>query len=51
MSLTIIGEDCQKKDRVGMEVQSLKVIVVEDREEELKKGGTRPATMALTKSG
>ena len=51
MSLAVIGEDCQEKDGVGVEMQSLKVIMAEDREEELKKGGTRPATMALTKSG
>ena len=37
MSLTIVGEDRQKKDGVGMEVQSLKVVVAEDREEELRK--------------
>ena len=38
MSLAIVGEDCQKKDRVGMEMQSLKIIMAEDREEELRKG-------------
>ena len=38
MSLTIVGKDCQKKDRVGMEVQSLNIIVAEDREEELREG-------------
>ena len=38
MSLTIVGEDCQKKDGVGMEVQSLNIVVAKDREEELEKG-------------
>ena len=46
MSLAVIGEDCQKEDRVGVEVQCLTVIMAEDGKEEL-----RPATMALTKSG
>ena len=38
MSLAIIGENCQKKNRVGVEVQSLKVVMAEDGEEELRKG-------------
>ena len=38
MSLTIVGEDRQKKNRVGVEVQSLQVVMAEDREEKLRKG-------------
>ena len=38
MSLVIVGEDCQKEDGVGVEVQSLKVIMAEDRKEELREG-------------
>ena len=39
MSLTIVGEDRQKKDKVGVEAQSLKIIMAEDREEELRERG------------
>ena len=38
MSLTILGEDRQKKNRVGVEMQSLQVVMEEDREEKLRKG-------------
>ena len=51
MSLVVVGENCQEKNRVGMEVQSLQVVMVEHGKEELEKGGTKPAVMALTKSG
>ena len=51
MSLAVVGENRQEKNRVGMEVQSLQVVMVENRKEELRKGGTRPAAMALMKSG
>ena len=50
MSLAVIGENCQKKNRVGMEVQSLQVVVAKKEKKNSEKGGTRPAAMALTKT-
>ena len=38
MSLAVVGENRQEKNRVGMEVQSLQVVMVENRKEELRKG-------------
>ena len=38
MSLAVIGEDCQEKDGVGVEMQSLQLVMAEDREEELGEG-------------
>ena len=38
MSLTVVGENRQEKNRVGMEVQSLQVVMAENRKEELRKG-------------
>ena len=38
MSLTVVGENRQEKNRVGMEVQSLQVVMAENRKEELGKG-------------
>ena len=38
MSLAVVGEYLQEKNRVGMEVQSLQVVMVENRKEELRKG-------------
>ena len=37
MSLTIVGEDRQKKNRVGVEVQSLQVVQAKNSKEELEK--------------
>ena len=51
MSLTVVGENRQEKNGVGMEVQGLQIVMVKNRKEELGKRGTRPAAMALTKSG
>ena len=51
MSLVVVGEDRQEKNGVGMEVQGSQIVMVENRKEELEKGGTRPAVMVLTKSG
>ena len=38
MSLAVVGENRQEKNRVGMEVQSLQVVMAENRKEELGKG-------------
>ena len=37
MSLTIVGENRQEKNRVGVEVQSLQVVLAKNNEEELGK--------------
>ena len=51
MSLAIVGENRQEKDRVGVEMQSLQVVLAENSKEELRERRHRPATMALTKNG
>ena len=38
MSLAVIGEDCQEKDGIGVEMQGLQLIVAEEKEEELGEG-------------
>ena len=38
MSLTIVGENLQEKNRVGVEVQSLQVVLMKYSKEELGKG-------------
>ena len=37
MSLTIVGENRQEKNRVGVEVQSLQVVLAKNSKEELEK--------------
>ena len=37
MSLAIVGENCQEKNRVGVEMQGLQVVLVKNSKEELKK--------------
>ena len=49
--LTIVGEDRQEKDRVGMKMQRLQPVMAKDLIEELGEGGTSPATMLLMKKG
>ena len=51
MGLAIISKYREEKDIVGMEMQSLQLVMAEDREEELGEGRHQAATMALTKSG
>ena len=38
MSLAVISKDRQEKDGVGVEMQSLQVVMAEDREEKLREG-------------
>ena len=37
VSLTIVGENRQEKNRVGVEVQSLQVVLAKNSKEELRK--------------
>ena len=49
--LTVVGKDGQEEDRVGMEMQRLQPVVVEDLIKEIGEGGTNPAAMLLVKKG
>ena len=45
------SEDLQEKNGVGMEMKGLQPVMAEDSIEEVREGGTRPATTLLMKKG
>ena len=49
--LTVVAEDGQEEDRVGMEMQRLQPVVVEDFIKEIREGGTNPTATPLEKKG
>jgi len=49
--LAVVGEDGQEEDRVGMEMQRLQPVVVEDFIKKSEKGGTNPTAALLEKKG
>ena len=49
--LTVVGEDGQEEDRVGMEMQCLQTVVVEDFIKEIRERGTNPTATLLEKKG
>ena len=49
--LEIVGGYRQEKNGVGMEMESLQPVMLEDRIEEVGEGGTRPAMTLLMEKG
>ena len=49
--LTVVGEDGQEEDRVGMEMQRLQPIVVEDFIKEIRERGDQPNGGAAREEG
>ena len=49
--LTVIGKDGQEEDRVGMEMQRLQPVVVEDFIKEIRKGRNQPDGDAAREEG
>ena len=49
--LVVEGEDRQEEDGVGMKMESMDLVMAKDGVEEVREGGTSPATMLLMKKG
>ena len=49
--LTVVGEDGQEEDRVGMDMQRLQTVVVEDFIKEIRERDTNPTATLLEKKG